>query len=231
MLLQQKLSSKNSVVVVILLSLFLFTGCTQEKPVSVKMLDQFITEQNIDKNNPNWKQHLPRPPMADFAEQKIYFWDLETTKGMISIQLMPQVAPMHVSSTIYLTRLGFYDDVVFHRVIPDFMAQGGDPTGTGAGSPGYKYDGEFDDNVKHDKPGILSMANAGPGTDGSQFFLTYRATPHLDNLHTVFGEIVAGMETLKEMEKFGSSPRGTTSEEMKILIATIRIEENKKTKI
>ncbi|MFK5949071.1 MAG: peptidylprolyl isomerase [Methylococcales bacterium] len=227
MLLEEKLSSKYLVILAILFGLFLFTGCSKEKPVSVEMLDQFISEQKIDKNNPNWKLHLPRPPMADFAEHNIYFWELETNKGMISIQLMPQVAPMHVSSTIYLTRLGFYDGVVFHRVIPDFMAQGGDPTGTGGGSPGYKYDGEFDDGAKHDKPGILSMANAGPGTDGSQFFLTYRATPHLDNLHTVFGEIVAGLETLKEMEKYGSSPSGRTSEKLEILKATIRVEEKK----
>jgi cyclophilin family peptidyl-prolyl cis-trans isomerase len=133
---------------------------------------------------------------------------------------MPDVAPMHVSSTIYLTRLGFYNDVVFHRVIQGFMAQGGDPTGTGRGGPGYKYAGEFDANVTHDAPGKLSMANSGPGTDGSQFFLTFVATPHLDGKHTIFGEVVEGMETVKQLEAAGSQ-RGKPKEKLVIETATI----------
>jgi cyclophilin family peptidyl-prolyl cis-trans isomerase len=94
-------------------------------------------------------------------------------QGPIDVKLLPDVTPMHASSTIYLTRLGYYDGLAFHRVIPGFMAQGGCPLGTGTGGPGYEYDGEFSPTVKHDKPGILSMANRGPGTDGSQFFLTF----------------------------------------------------------
>jgi cyclophilin family peptidyl-prolyl cis-trans isomerase len=147
-------------------------------------------------------------------------WNLDTNKGNIKIKLMPDTAPMHVSSTIYLTRLGFYDDVVFHRVIQGFMAQGGDPTGTGRGGPGYKYAGEFDPKVKHDAPGKLSMANAGPRTDGSQFFLTFVATPHLDGKHTIFGEVVEGMGTVKQLEAAGSRG-GKPKEKLMIETATI----------
>ena len=110
---------------------------------------------------------------------------------------------MHVSSGIYLARLGYYDGLTFHRVIPRFMAQGGCPIGSGSGGPGYQFEGEFDAKVKHDKPGILSMANAGPGTDGSQFFLTFLPTPHLDGRHTVWGEVVDGKDTLKALEGKG----------------------------
>ena len=130
---------------------------------------------------------------------------------------------MHVSSTIYLTRLGFYDGLTFHRVIPGFMAQGGCPTGTGRGSPGYRYDGEFDPNVRHDRAGLLSMANAGPGTDGSQFFITFRDTPHLDGKHTIFGEVKGGMDTLRALEKAGS-PGGRPTEELRIERATILVQ-------
>ena len=102
------------------------------------------------------------------------------------------------------------------------MAQGGDPLGNGTGGPGYKYDGEFDSSVKHDGPGKLSMANSGPGTDGSQFFLTFVATPHLDGRHTIFGEVTEGNETLKELEKRGSRGGGT-SEPLSIETATIEV--------
>ncbi len=115
--------------------------------------------------------------MRQFDANKDYFWILETNKGNIKIKLMPNVAPMHVTSTMFLTEKGFYDGTMFHRVIPGFMAQGGDPLGTGTGGPGYKYAGEFNANVKHDRPFLVSMANAGPNTDGSQFFITFVPTP------------------------------------------------------
>ncbi len=177
----------------------------------------------INKTNTQWRQRLPRPPMLEFPEDKKYFWDLKTTEGDIRIQLMPKIAPMHVSSTIYLTELGYYDGLAFHRVIEDFMAQGGCPTGTGTGSPGYQYSGEFDRYTKHDRPGLLSMANAGPGTDGSQFFLTFVPTPHLDMKHTIFGEVVEGMETVKTLETFGSRS-GRPKKALRIEKATIAVE-------
>jgi cyclophilin family peptidyl-prolyl cis-trans isomerase len=136
---------------------------------------------------------------------------------------MPDVAPMHVSSTIYLARLGFYDGVIFHRVITGFMAQGGDPLGKGTGGPGYDYAGEYSKRARHDRPGLLSMANAGPGTDGSQFFLTFVPTPHLDDKHTIFGEVVEGMETVRQLEKSGSNS-GRTSDKLLMHTTTISVE-------
>ena len=198
---------------------------TEAEPqdAAIAAIDAFIAEQNVDKTRRAWKSTLEKPPKVSFTAGKSYFWNLETNKGAITVKLLPDVAPMHVSSTIYLTRLGFYDDTVFHRVISGFMAQGGDPTGTGRGGPGYKYDGEFDRSVKHDKPGLLSMANAGPGTDGSQFFLTFVKTPHLDGKHTIFGRVIKGMDTVKELEKFGSRS-GKTTEKLMIESATISVD-------
>ena len=215
-----------------LLALLVAAACQASEPteeskeagdVAIAAIDAFIAEKNIDKSASGWKTQLPEPPKVDFDSGKTYYWNLDTNVGSIKIKLMPDVAPMHVSSTIYLTRLGFYDGVPFHRVITGFMAQGGDPLGRGTGGPGYKYDGEFDAKVRHDKPGILSMANAGPGTDGSQFFITFVKTPHLDGRHTIFGEVVEGMGTVKELEKRGSRS-GRPSESLKIESAKITVE-------
>jgi peptidyl-prolyl cis-trans isomerase B (cyclophilin B) len=190
----------------------------------IEAIDAFIVEQKVEKSKADWKQHLSKPPKQSFDSSKTYKWLIETNKGNIVVRLMPDVAPMHVTSTIYLTNLGFYDGTVFHRVIPGFMAQGGDPTGTGSGGPGYKYAGEFDPKVKHGKGGLLSMANAGPGTDGSQFFLTFTATSWLDGKHTIFGEVVEGMGTVKELEKRGSAGSGRPTEKLFIERATIVVE-------
>jgi len=167
-----------------------------------------------------WKLKLTKPEQRQFDANKDYFWVLETNKGTIKIKLMPDVAPMHVTSTMFLTEKGFYNGTLFHRVIPDFMAQGGDPLGTGTGGPGYEYAGEFSPNVKHDRPFLLSMANRGPNTDGSQFFITFKATPWLDGKHTIFGEVVEGQDTVKKLEAAGS-PQGKPAEELKIVKATI----------
>ncbi len=171
-------------------------------------------------NDNAWKLNLEKPEIMTFDSDKEYFWILDTNKGQIKIKLMPQVAPMHVTSTIFLTQKGFYDELSFHRVITGFMAQGGCPLGTGAGGPGYQYDGECDPSVIHDKPYLLSMANAGPGTDGSQFFLTFVETPWLDGKHTVFGEIIEGQDVMTQLEAAGSQS-GQTSEELMINKAAI----------
>ncbi|MGD2062000.1 MAG: peptidylprolyl isomerase [Nitrospirota bacterium] len=189
---------------------------------AVATLDRFISERSVDTSQTNWKLELPEPPCASFDADTQYLWHLETNQGDMVVRLMPEVAPMHVSSTIYLTRLGFYDGLSFHRVITGFMAQGGCPRGTGTGGPGYQYDGEFDPSVRHNRPGLLSMANAGPGTDGSQFFLTFVATPWLDGKHTIFGEVVEGVETLQALEKRGSQS-GRTDEPLEIRRATIAV--------
>ena len=188
---------------------------------AVAEIDAFIASGNVDKTAPSWKTNLPKPPQATFDGKTTYHWVLETNVGSMRIRLFHDVAPMHVSSTIYLTRLGFYDDVSFHRVIPRFMAQGGDPLGKGFGGPGYKYDGEFHPDVKHDRGGLLSMANAGPGTDGSQFFITFVPYPSLDGKHTIFGEVVDGMDTVQALEARGTPPPGTPKEPLTIVRATI----------
>ena len=114
---------------------------------------------------------------------------INTNKGIIKLNLFYDEAPLTVSNFVNLSKKGYYDNLSFHRVINDFMIQGGCPQGTGTGGPGYQFEDEFHPNRKHDKPGVLSMANSGPGTNGSQFFITHIETPWLDNNHTVFGEI------------------------------------------
>jgi peptidyl-prolyl cis-trans isomerase B (cyclophilin B) len=170
--------------------------------------------------DPNWRQQLTKPALMTFEAGKSYFWDMKTNKGDMRFRLFHETAPMHATSTIYLTEMGFYDNVIFHRVIPGFMAQGGDPTGTGSGDPGYRYDGEFAGDLTHDRRGLLSMANAGPGTDGSQFFITFLPVPFLDTKHTLFGELVSGMETLEALEALGSRS-GATQERLVIITASI----------
>ena len=189
---------------------------------TIAALEAFIAEQDIDKNASNWRTRLAKPPAPAFEGGETYYWNLDTSHGAIKVRLKPEVAPMHVASTIYLTKLGFYDGLAFHRVITGFMAQGGCPLGRGTGGPGYQYEGEFDSSVVHDRPGLLSMANAGPGTDGSQFFLTFVPTPHLNGKHTIFGEVVEGMETLKKLEAAGSGS-GQPREELSIRGASIEL--------
>ena len=186
-------------------------------------IDEFIAAQSVDRSNPRWRTQLNRPPQVAFDGDSAYFWDIETNVGPLIVRLLSEDAPMHVSSTIYLTRIGFYDGLSFHRVITQFMAQGGCPLGTGTGGPGYQYAGEFGGSERHDRPGVLSMANAGPNTDGSQFFLTFVPTPWLDGNHTIFGEVVDGVETLQALEARGSQG-GTTTEPLEITKAAIRVE-------
>ena len=128
--------------------------------------------------------------------KKKYTATFMTEAGNFVVELYADKVPKTVNNFVFLARDHFYDGVTFHRVIKGFMAQGGDPTGTGTGGPGYKFADEFHPSLRHTGPGILSMANAGPGTNGSQFFITYSATPHLDNHHTVFGKVIKGMDVV-----------------------------------
>ena len=136
------------------------------------------------------------PPAMSIDSDKHYAATFKTDKGDFVVELFADKAPRTVNNFVFLARDGFYDGVTFHRVIRDFMAQGGDPTGTGSGGPGYQFADEFHPALHHDGPGILSMANAGPNTNGSQFFVTHRATPHLDNRHSVFGKVIEGLDVL-----------------------------------
>jgi cyclophilin family peptidyl-prolyl cis-trans isomerase len=131
---------------------------------------------------------------------------IETTMGDIYADLYAKEAPKTVENFTTLAKKGFYDGILFHRVIPGFMVQTGDPTGTGMGGPGYQFADEFSPNLKHDKAGVLSMANAGPGTNGSQFFITEGPTPHLNNRHSVFGEVTQGLDVVK---KIANAPRNS----------------------
>jgi cyclophilin family peptidyl-prolyl cis-trans isomerase len=188
-------------------------------------IEKFIAEQKIDKGG-EWKTRLKKPPKLTF-DDKTYSWHLKTNKGDIKVKLLPKSAPMHVSSVIYLAKLGFYDGLKFHRVIQGFMAQGGCPQGTGRGNPGYRMDAEHDPKLSHDRAGVVSTANAGPGTDGSQFFIMFGARKNLDGPYTIFGEVTQGLDTVKALEAAGA-PQGSASEapreELRIDSATILVE-------
>ncbi len=141
------------------------------------------------------------PPAMVIDPKKTYRAKMETSKGAISIDLFADRAPITVNNFVFLSRDGFYDDVIFHRVLDGFMAQGGDPTGSGRGGPGYRWDDEASAlRIPHDAPGTLSMANAGPNSNGSQFFITFAPTPHLDGRHAVFGR-VSDEESLQVLSK------------------------------
>jgi cyclophilin family peptidyl-prolyl cis-trans isomerase len=141
------------------------------------------------------------PPTGALDTSKTYTATFRTERGDITVELYADRAPKTVENFVNLARAGFYDGTTFHRVISGFMAQGGDPTGTGTGGPGYEFDDEFDPSLRHDSAGILSMANAGPGTNGSQFFITYGPTPHLDDKHSVFGKVTEGMDVLRSLRE------------------------------
>ncbi len=149
-----------------------------------------------------WNQ----PPPMSIDPGKIYLATFKTEKGDIQVQLFADRAPKTVNNLVFLAEQGFYDDTTFHRVLPDFMAQGGDPTGTGTGGPGYQFEDEFSPDAQFDDAGYLAMANNGPDTNGSQFFITYGPTPWLNGRHTIFGKVVRGMDVLESL-----TPRDPTA--------------------
>jgi cyclophilin family peptidyl-prolyl cis-trans isomerase len=134
------------------------------------------------------------PPQMVIDPKRKYTATFKTDVGNFAIELYADKVPNTVNNFVFLAREGFYDGVTFHRVIKGFMAQGGDPTGSGRGGPGYQFKDEFHPGLRHNAPGILSMANAGANTNGSQFFITHGPTPHLDNRHSVFGKVTQGLE-------------------------------------
>ena len=161
------------------------------------------------------------PNMA-IDPNKTYHAIFKTSAGDFTVELFADKVPVTVNNFVFLARDKYYDGTTFHRVITDFMAQGGDPSGTGMGGPGYRFDDEFDQTLRHDAPGVLSMANAGPGTNGSQFFITFVATPHLDDRHSVFGRVIDGIEialAIEPRDPASSTTPGQTLEEITILEA------------
>ena len=146
---------------------------------------------------PQWNT----PPEMHIDPEKTYHARIETEKGVIELDLFPEHAPKTVNNFAFLAEEGFYDGITFHRVIDGFMIQGGDPTGTGRGGPGYQFEDETEGNPLTHEAGVLSMANAGPNTNGSQFFITHSPQPHLDGRHTVFGKVVEGQEVVDAVEQ------------------------------
>ncbi len=156
-----------------------------------------------------WKN----PPEMQIDPEKVYLVNMETSKGLIELQLYPEYAPKTVNNFVFLAREGYYDGVIFHRVIDNFVIQGGDPTGTGAGGPGYKFEDELQDNpLKHESK-VISMANAGPNTNGSQFFITHSPQPHLDGKHTVFGKVSSGVDVVDAIRQGDRIEKVEISEE------------------
>ena len=171
----------------------LINGSPYNGPLDFGNLDALISLTSLQD-----RQFSDCPPMViDPARQ--YFAVLKTEKGDITLELFADKAPLAVNSFVFLARNDWFDGVTFHRVIPDFMAQGGDPSGTGYGGPGYAFDNEIDPSLTFDRPGVLAMANAGPGSNGSQFFITYAAVPRLNGGYTIFGRLMDGMDVLEKL--------------------------------
>ena len=153
------------------------------------------------------------PPEMQIDPQKTYRATIETNKGGIELELYPKHAAKTVNNFVFLAREGFYDGVTFHRVISDFMIQGGDPTGTGRGGPGYTFEDELKENPLKHETCVISMANAGPNTNGSQFFITHSPQPHLDGMHTVFGKVVVGQDIVDDIRQGDTMVKVVVNEE------------------
>ena len=158
-------------------------------------------------------QSWDTPPEMQIDSSKSYSCALETSKGTIALDLYPEHAPKTVNNFVFLARAGFYDGISFHRVIPNFMVQGGDPTGSGSGGPGYRFEDELTNNPLSHETGSLSRANAGPDTNGSQFFITHSPQPHLDGRHTVFGKVTSGQDIVDAIGQGDAIQSVTISED------------------
>ena len=167
------------------------------------------------------KQQFSSCPPFSVQTNKQYIATLETEKGDIVVQLFADKAPITVNSFLFLARNGWYDDITFHRVLPEIFAQTGDPSGTGKGNPGYYVKTEFDPSLTFDRPGKVAMVNSGPDTSGSQFFITYASTPQSNGQYTIFGEVLSGMDVLKELTPRDAQPGSDTPPGDKLLRITI----------
>ena len=167
------------------------------------------------------QQYMDCPPMT-IDSAKTYTATVTTTKGDFVIQFYPDKAPMTVNNFIFLAKEGWYNNVPFHRVIPGFVAQAGDPSGTGYGGPGYTFSNEVDPSLRFDKAGVVGMANAGPDSNGSQFFITFAPVPSLDGQYTVFGQVVSGMDVVEKLQARDASQGGTLAEPDRIVSITVQ---------
>jgi peptidyl-prolyl cis-trans isomerase B (cyclophilin B) len=169
------------------------------------------------------KRMYDTPPKMQIDRNSRYTAVMDTSCGRIELELLADQTPKTVNSFVFLAREGFYDGLTFHRIIPDFMIQGGDPNGDGTGGPGYQFEDEIVNRLKFNEPGLLAMANSGADTNGSQFFITTSEPKHLNGLHTIFGRVKDGMDVVREIEAVGS-PSGAPSEQ--VFIERVRIVES-----
>lgn len=209
--------NKFAFLLIILLSSLIFSGCTPQKKSQSQNFELTSTKVNLQNNQETQSNSEINPPqegpsmktLADFPEIEAQEATLVTNKGEITLKLFRDRAPLTTANFLSLAQDGFYDGVVFHRVIDDFMAQVGDPKSKdpslksqwGTGGPGYQIEDEFHPELTHQQKGVVSMANSGPNTGGSQFFITYEATPWLDNKHAVFGQVTNGLAVLDQIEQ------------------------------
>ncbi|HBY08154.1 MAG TPA: hypothetical protein DEH22_10350 [Chloroflexi bacterium] len=183
-------------------------------------LDYASFERIIDANKLTVHQYTECPPMV-IDPLKQYIATIETEKGNIVVELFPDVAPMTVNSFVFLAREGWFDGVTFHRVLPGFMAQGGDPSGSGMGGPGYAFKNETTPDLVFDRAGLMAMANSGPDTNGSQFFITYAPAERLNGSYTIFGEVLEGMDVAESLTPRDPSQAGALPPGDKIITITI----------
>ena len=183
--------------------------------------DYASMESIVKANHLKDDQYDECPPMV-IDPLKGYNATIETEKGTIVVKLFPDVAPMTVNSFVFLAEDGWFDGVSFHRVLPDFMAQGGDPSGSGMGGPGYAFKNETSPDLTFDRKGLLAMANSGPDTNGSQFFITFAPTPHLDGSYTIFGEVLQGMDVVESLTPRDPSQGGDLPEGDLIISITVQ---------
>ena len=196
---------------------FASAACAQDKP---DKSEKTPTKQGATVA----KKQYPKAPEMTIDPAKSYTAKIDTSMGEIDVELFAKDAPKTVNNFVFLAREGFYDGVIFHRVIDGFMLQGGDPTGTGTGGPGYQFEDETRGNPhKHDSAGVLSMANAGPNTNGSQFFITLAPTPHLNGKHTVFGKVIKGLDVVEKIGKVPTNAQDKPREP--VVMKTVTIEE------
>ena len=202
-----------SIALIILIFALLQTQSSEE----ILLEESLLSEESMMSN-----QEWSSPPAITIDAQNEYTAVIETDLGNIVLRLFADESPITVNNFVFLAQQDYYDGVAFHRVIHDFMVQGGDPTGTGSGGPGYMFEDEVDNGLKFDKPGLLAMANSGPGTNGSQFFITHVPTPHLNGNHTIFGEVIEGMDTVFAIPE--RNPNNATSKGVVMRKVTIQNE-------
>ena len=183
-------------ILILLLLVAPLTACGLQAEVSPELQETEETEEEVGEGG---EMQWDSPPELTLDLEKVYIATLITEKGDVAIELFSQGAPITVNNFVFLAEQGFYDGTTFHRVLPGFMAQGGDPTGTGSGGPGYQFADEIIHGVTFNQEGLLAMANGGPGTNGSQFFITFDAAPWLNGMHTIFGKVIEGMDVLNAL--------------------------------